>query len=114
MTLTAAWALTASRRDYRRTFWLLSAALLFVLIFTFSRGGLLSLAGAAGTLGLFYLGRVARRSRLGIVWGIGGLAAVAIAVLLGIVVISQSSSARAFGDATRVDMWRSQGSEMAI
>src|SRR5262249_52464120 len=37
VTVTAAWALTARRRDYRRVLWILTGALLVVMILTFSR-----------------------------------------------------------------------------
>lgn len=107
--VTAGWALTA-RRPYRVALWLLSAGLLIVLILTFSRGGLLSLAAGTGVLlvlqiwnGTLLRDRF-RSPAFGRALAISLLAAGAAAVVL--VVVIMGSSSRTSGDQVRVDMWR--------
>jgi tetratricopeptide (TPR) repeat protein len=109
VTLTAAWALTASRRDYRRVLWGMCVLLAGILFFTFSRGGLLSVLTAVGFVVVMRLvqnrqviQRVPARVLLG---GAFGLAAIGV---VGFVILSiSSSSSRVAGDEGRLDMWRS-------
>lgn len=113
-----AWALTA-RRPYRPALGLLAAGLFVVLIFTFSRGGLLSLAAALGVLIALrtWQGEDRQREHSGHRWfrrplntaAFGrrltvGLLAVGAALVLLVVVMGSTS--RTSGDTGRVDMWR--------
>ncbi|MBC6935897.1 MAG: hypothetical protein DWB42_08635 [Chloroflexi bacterium] len=106
--LSAAWALTA-RRQYRAALWGLAGAVLVVLLLTLSRGGLLSLAVAAGTLAVIRLSqtpaitrRLSPRLLLGAAGGFG-----AAAILLFLIISLRSETGREWGDAGRLDMWRS-------
>lgn len=108
VTLAAAWALTAAR-PYRPALWALAAALLAVLLLTFSRGGILSLASAGGVLAVLRLSQAARgmnaalgRWLLGLA-AVGGIALVALYLVFGLT----AAGGRGFGDEGRLDMWRS-------
>jgi O-antigen ligase/tetratricopeptide (TPR) repeat protein len=108
ITLTAVWALTVRRRDYRRVLWILAGALLVVLVFTFSRGGMLSVLTAVGILGVFWLlqmPRVTHRISARMLIGVAGF--VGAAVVAGYVILSltQARSGNT-GDEGRLDMWR--------
>lgn len=106
LTLTITWAMTSSRRDYRRILWILAGSLAIVLFLTYSRGGWLSFAGATGTLILFQLARTQWITRyipakvILIVGAIGGTVAA-----IGIVAILTFPVLRS-GDEIRVDMWK--------
>jgi O-antigen ligase/tetratricopeptide (TPR) repeat protein len=109
VTITAAWALTVRRRDYRRVLWILAAALLIVLILTFSRGGLLSILIAAGTLGALRLSQMKRvTQQIPTKLILGGAAFVGVVLVSGYVILSLTQERRSnVGDAGRLDMWRS-------
>ena len=106
ITLAIGWALT-TRRDYRQVLFGLAAALFVILVLTFSRGGLLSLAAALGT---FMLMRFAQNRRLQgrnlslILIGAGAAVGVIGITLFMIITLSPSRSS---GDQVRVDMLRS-------
>jgi O-antigen ligase len=109
ITVIVAWALTVRRRDYRRVLWTLAAALLVVLVFTFSRGGMLSVLTAVGTLGVFRLlqmPRVTHRIPTRALVGVTGFVGVAVVVGYVILSLTQARSGNA-GDEGRLDMWRS-------
>jgi O-antigen ligase/cytochrome c-type biogenesis protein CcmH/NrfG len=109
VTLTAAWALTASRRDYRRVLWAMCALLAIILFFTFSRGGMLSVLTAVGFIVVMRLSQqpqVIQRVPARVL--LGGAFALAVVGVAGFIILSiSSSSSRAFGDEGRLDMWRS-------
>jgi O-antigen ligase/tetratricopeptide (TPR) repeat protein len=109
VTLTAAWALTVTRRDYRRVLWVMCIILAVILFFTFSRGGILSVFTAVGFVVVMRL--VQNRQVIQRVLArllVGGASALAAVGLVGLIVLSISSSgSRAFGDEGRLDMWRS-------
>lgn len=108
VTLTAAWALTAAR-PYRAALWALAAALLVVLLLTFSRGGILSLASAIGVLAVLRLYEAARRTNAAFGRWLPGLAAASgiALVTLYLVFTLTAPGSRSFGDRGRLDMWRS-------
>lgn len=104
VTLTIGWALTVRRQDYRRVLWWLVLGLVVVLVFTQSRGGLLSMFTGVGTLVLFRLSQredLARFLNPRIL-----LSAGLIVASIGVVVISVSQT-RSSGDRIRLDMYRS-------
>lgn len=105
VTLTVGWALT-TRREYRPALWGLAGSLLIVLILTFSRGGLLSLAAGLGLLIVFQLARLPRLNAL--IPGRVLLGAAAVAGLIAAVglIVLFASPGRQSGDLGRVDMWR--------
>jgi O-antigen ligase/tetratricopeptide (TPR) repeat protein len=109
VTLAAAWALTASRRDYRWVLWIMCALLAVILFFTFSRGGLLSVLAAVGFVVVMRLAQnrqVIQRVPARVL--IGGATAIAVVGVAGFTILSiSSSSSRALGDEGRLDMWRS-------
>lgn len=107
ITLCAAWALTVRRRDYRIVLWLLAVALLIVLLLTFSRGGLLSVACAVGVLVVFYAMQRPELAQRVSIRGAVGAAALGITVLAVTLVVYTISQDRRSGDEGRVDMWRS-------
>lgn len=107
VTITAGWALTARDRGFRIVLWVLAALLLLVLVLTFSRGGLLSLLAAAGTLVTLRLAqspRVTQRIAPRVI--IGAAITVGVMIAAGFVLLSLRAD-RADGDLGRVDMWRS-------
>jgi O-antigen ligase len=107
--LAAVWGLTTRRRDYRIVLLLLAGLLLIILLLTFSRGGLLSVLAAAGTVITFRLAQaeqVARR--IGGRWLAIGGAGAAVLFVSGYMIFSITearSSNR--GDEGRLDMWQS-------
>jgi hypothetical protein len=106
--VTVAWALTVRRQDYRRVLWILAGTLLVVLVFTFSRGGMLSILTAVGTLGVFRLlqmPRVTHRIPAQALIGVAGFVGVAVVVGYVILSLTQARSGNT-GDEGRLDMWR--------
>jgi O-antigen ligase/tetratricopeptide (TPR) repeat protein len=110
VTVTAAWALTARRRDYRIALWLLAGALLIVLVLTFSRGGLLSILTAVGVCGILRLQQMRRiagqKYPVRLIAGAAVFAGLVAISLYTILSITQARSANT-GDAGRLDMWQS-------
>ncbi len=109
VSICAVFALTTHRRDYRIVFFGLAAILLLILIFTFSRGGILSLLTAGGIwLGfqLWRLPAIAQRNGFRVLIGATAIVGVVGLASISIITISQNSN-RSFGDAGRLDMWRS-------
>ncbi len=107
VTLTAGWALTTRKRDYRITLWILAVLLLIVLIMTDSRGGLLSLFGGLGTFIIFQMAKSAtirRYMQPRLFLGLAGAAGVI--VVAGFMLYTVSRPLRS-GDEGRLDMWRS-------
>jgi len=109
ITLTAGWALTVRRPDYRKVLWVLSGALLIVLVLTFSRGGILSVLTAIGIVGVFQLLQMPQVTRRIPVRTLAGAALfIGIAIVAGYVILSLTQErAVNTGDAGRLDMWRS-------
>jgi O-antigen ligase/tetratricopeptide (TPR) repeat protein len=105
ITLVIGWALTA-RRDYRQALWLLAACLLAVLIFTFSRGGLLSVMAGIGVLVVMRLTQIQRLTRVIPARALIGLAGVGGAAVVILLIVVSASPARQSGDEGRLDMWR--------
>ena len=102
--LTVAWAITARRKDFRQTLWVISALLVVTLLLTFSRGGLLSIGAAFVawiTMRFFSRSRGISVPRPGIVAAVALTASALFAVGF---IVSQS---RASGDRIRVDMYES-------
>jgi tetratricopeptide (TPR) repeat protein len=109
ITITAAWAMTARHRSFQRVLWILAAALTLVLILTFSRGGLLSILTAIGTVGVFRLAQMPRVTNRIPARALAGAALfVGVAIVAGYVILSltQARSTNT-GDEGRLDMWRS-------
>ncbi|MEO8612183.1 MAG: O-antigen ligase family protein [Chloroflexota bacterium] len=109
VTITAAWALTARQRDFRRVLWVLAGALVIILILTFSRGGLLSILTAVGTLGVFRLAQMPRVTQRIPARALAGVTLfVGVVIVAGYVILSltQARSTNS-GDEGRLDMWRS-------
>ncbi|MBI1279145.1 MAG: hypothetical protein GC179_13545 [Anaerolineaceae bacterium] len=109
ITITAAWAMTVRRRDYRRTLWVLAGALLVVLILTFSRGGLLSILAAVGTIGAFRLSQIKGiNQRISGRVLLSGAAFIGVAMVAAYVIVSLTQERTSnSGDSGRLDMWRS-------
>jgi O-antigen ligase len=109
VTITAAWALTVRQRDFRRVLWVLAGALLLILILTFSRGGLLSILTAVGTLGVFRLAQMPRVTQRIPARALAGVAVfVGVVMVAGYVILSLTQARLASsGDEGRLDMWRS-------
>src|SRR5690606_23789432 len=105
ITLAAGWALTTRRRDYRIVLWILAALLTFILILTFSRGGLLSLIGAIGTLTVIRAAQSQRINQRISARFIVGMAAVGIMAAAALFTVYTLSQSRRSGDEGRVDMW---------
>jgi O-antigen ligase len=107
--LSAAWALTARQRDFRRVLWGLAGALLVVLMLTVSRGGLLSILTAIGSMGVFRLAQMPRVTQRLPARALAGIALFAGVVIVAGYVIFSLTQARAgnTGDEGRLDMWRS-------
>lgn len=113
VTLTAAWAATTPRRDFRWVLWILSGALLLTMFLSFSRGGIIALGASIGTFLLIrILGDVRAllsRKMLPKLAAFGILAVVGISAVL---VISRSPG-RMSGDALRRDLWNSAAEMIA-
>lgn len=109
VTITAIWALTTWKKSFSRILWILAAGLLLVLVLTFSRGGLLSILTAVGTvvaLQFSQMQRVTKRIPARLL--LGSAVFVGVVIVSGYVIysITQSRSTNT-GDAGRLDMWRS-------
>ncbi|MCA0456662.1 MAG: O-antigen ligase family protein [Chloroflexi bacterium] len=109
VTITAVWALTTWKKPFSRVLWVLSGLLLIVLILTFSRGGLLSILTAVGTMGVLQFAQLKRvTNRVPARLILGSAVFIGIIIVAGYVIysITQSRSTNS-GDAGRLDMWRS-------
>lgn len=101
--LSAGWALTTPRRDFRVVLWGLTAGLFGVLLLTGSRGGLIALAVGVGVISLLRFTQELRRRRALLV-----LFPVGVFAIVGGIVLTQSGAiARATGDALRFNLWNS-------
>jgi O-antigen ligase len=103
------WSLTARQRDFRIVLRLLAAALLLVLILTFSRGGFISLGAGAALFIVLRASQSAAVRQLNLQRAAARLVPVGlILVVVAVIVftIGQSSS-RYSGDALRLNLWRS-------
>lgn len=97
------WAFSSTKRSYRIVFFSMAAALLVVLIGTFSRGGFVAAAaGVAALIGLRVI-RSPGRSRRLFLWIIP--AAALIAAVIGVVIMIGRSEARSTGDDLRFGLW---------
>lgn len=103
LAITLVWALTA-HRQYRAPLVILAVGLLIVLVLTFSRGGLLSFAAAAGVFILFRMMQSQRLTQLIPVPVMVGAAVIAAVIVVGYVV--GISATRRSGDEGRLDMWQ--------
>lgn len=106
--VSAGWAWTTRQRSSKIIFALLSAALFAVMIFTASRGGLISLAVAISVivfLRFFGSARVRQLSRRQIALLI--LLPVAVISIFGIIVlVSSQAEGHATGDTLRLSLWQ--------
>lgn len=107
VTITFAWALTMRQAGQRVAFFIFSGLLLLVLILTFSRGGLLSLALAGGVFIAFQLARSERFSAYISMRLFAGLVIIAGIGVLTLFIVYTVSQDRRSGDEGRVDMWLS-------
>jgi O-antigen ligase len=106
--LAAAWGWAARRRGARNALWALAAALVAIMLLTYSRGGWISLgAGAAAFAGLQLL-RDARLRALVRRFAIPLLVALAVLVAAAAFVLLRLSaeSGHSSGDILRFDLWR--------
>ncbi|PJF40996.1 MAG: hypothetical protein CUN54_03215 [Phototrophicales bacterium] len=108
------WGGTVKQHDYRIVLRGLAVALFIIMIFTFSRGGLISLGAGFAVLIWFRVLRidVVRRFNLSRVLLVGGTVAGMVIVVAFVVVSMSQSNAKVVGDARRIDMWVS-AAEMA-
>ncbi|MBL8163776.1 MAG: O-antigen ligase family protein, partial [Anaerolineae bacterium] len=109
VTLAAVWGLTTRRRDFRTVLLILAALLLVILLLTFSRGGLLSVLAAAGTVIAFRVAQAEQVTRrIGGRWlALGGMAA-AVLFVSGYMIFSITEARSGNrGDEGRLDMWQS-------
>lgn len=105
--VTAGWALTARRRDYRTVLWILTVLLALVMILTFSRNGILALGAGAV---FFVTVQLLRRYRwreivspriLPILMGLVGIVAIVVVSILFI-----GRTRRDENDSSRLELWR--------
>ncbi|MCB9451972.1 MAG: O-antigen ligase family protein [Anaerolineaceae bacterium] len=107
--LTGGWALTVRRRDYQAVLGILAGLLLIILLLTGSRGGMIGIVAGTGAfiaLRLSQSGRLTARLSGRVIIGTAMFAGVVLVALFLIWSVSDSGT-RDFGDAGRVDMWRS-------
>ncbi len=109
VTITAIWAFTARRKAFRRILWILAGLLLVCLVLTFSRGGLLSILTAVGTIGALQFTQMRRiTQRIPVRVLIGGAIFAGVVIVSGYIIFSITQARRNdTGDAGRLDMWRS-------
>lgn len=114
VTLATVWGLTTRRQDFRAALLLLAGALLVVLLLTFSRGGLLSVLAAAGTVIAFRLAQAEQVTRrIGGRWLALGGAAAAVLFVSGYMIFSITEARSGNrGDEGRLDMWQSAAEMM--
>lgn len=105
--VTAGWALTTKQRDYRIALAIMSITLFIALVFTSSRGGLLSLIAGIGTFAVIrLLQSPSLTRRISPRWiAIGGAVLGAI-LLIGFVLLTLPL-AKGNSDSGRLDMYRS-------
>jgi putative inorganic carbon (HCO3(-)) transporter len=105
--VTAGWALTTKRRDYRIALGLMSLALFIALVFTSSRGGLLSFIAAIGAFAVMRLLQYPPLTRrIAPQWIALAGAVVGGLLLVGFVLVTLPF-ARGNSDSGRLDMYRS-------
>ncbi len=113
--LTAAWAVTTPRRDFRWVLWILSGILLLTIFLSFSRGGIIALGAGVGA---FLLMRIVGSMRSRALFSremLPKLAILGVFIIVGIsaVFIISRLPERMSGDALRRDLWNS-ASEMIV
>ena len=105
--LSGGWAMTARRREQRMVLWVLTAALIGVLLLTRTRGGLMSLGAAVGILAVMRFVQIPNlRERITPRLAIGLVSAMVIIGAAGFIVLILSGN-RSSGDAVRIDLYRS-------
>lgn len=105
--LAIGWALTMRRRDFRDALFMLAAALTIVMLLTQSRGAVISLGVALGTLTALRLAQSpSMRTRVNPALFLGGTALIGAAGVL-VFVLLMLNPGRASGDLIRMDMYRS-------
>jgi tetratricopeptide (TPR) repeat protein len=105
--VTAGWALTTKQRDYRIALAIMSVALLLALVFTSSRGGLLSLIAGTGAFAVMRLLQYPPLTRrIAPQWIALAGAVVGGLLLVGFVLVTLPF-ARGNSDSGRLDMYRS-------
>lgn len=105
--ITATWAMTVGSKAHRRILWILAFLLFIVLIFTFSRGGLLAFICGSATfiiIRAIQQPKIVNRFSARVVGGVGGVIAIGIALLFVLVTLPFSIGQ---SDEGRMDMWRS-------
>lgn len=103
--LIAGWALTVRQRDYRIALWGLAGNVFFILLMTFSRGGIFSIVAG---ISLFAVLRISQRFKfrqLSIKKALPLLAGLIFLVIVGVGGILLISRGRAAGDELRRDLW---------
>ena len=107
-TVVGAWAFAARRQTSKIVFWLLAVLLVLLMLFTGSRGGLVSLAaGAISFLGLHLVGdarfqKLVRRYLIPLLV----VAAIVLAITVFAIMRLSAESGHSAGDTLRVDLWR--------
>ncbi|MEZ4667341.1 MAG: O-antigen ligase family protein [Anaerolineae bacterium] len=103
------WAMTMRRRDYRIAIWVLASAVFFIMLMTFSRGGIISIAASATVFGGLQLVQrfdvrqlTLKRTLPFVVAGI----LVVVGAGSGILFLSRNEG-HAAGDELRRDLWNS-------
>ncbi len=112
---TFGWGLSLANRGYRIAFFVLAAAMLLVLIGTFSRGGFIGFAvGVSALIGLYVLNALlprastspsASRSQAVKVFPLVIIAGVVVASVIGLIVLIGRSESRSTGDNLRFGLW---------
>ena len=107
ITICIGWALSVRRKDYRQVLLVLASLLAIILILTFSRGGLLSVMTAIGTLIMMRVAQLPNLTERGLSrYLLAGTTVAGIIIVTGFMVYTLSSS-RGSGDEGRLDMYRS-------
>jgi putative inorganic carbon (hco3(-)) transporter len=105
--VTTGWAWTTRQSDYRIALMLMSLSLFVALIFTSSRGGILSLIAAVGTFAVIRLLQYPPLTRrISPIWLLGVSTLVSAIVLAGFLYVTLPL-ARGNSDSGRLDMYRS-------
>ena len=103
------WSLTARQRDFRLVLRILAALLLFVLLFTSSRGGLISLAAGSALFILLRASHSAAARQLNLQRLATAL--IPIGLILGLIAVIVftlgQTSGHSSGDDLRLNLWRS-------
>lgn len=101
------WALTVRQRDYRVALWVLAGSVFFILLMTFSRGGIFSIVAGVSIFALLRISQRFKFRQFSFKKALPLLAGLILLLVVGTggILLISSNAGRAAGDVLRRDLW---------